>query len=249
MADNLSKICCWVKTSHTMYKDCRGHTGAMMSLRKGATTSFSNKQKINTKSSTESELVSADQALSSILHTGYFIEAQGYFVKHNLPFQDNQSTMHLEVNGSLSSSKCTKHIKCCFFFICNKIANGNLKVLYCPTESMWADVLTKPKQGGPFHLDRSHLMHIPINYDDNAECLKTNPLLLLSDKHPLCPSQMSNQLPKTPIIHSRNVLAIKYPSPAKLVPGTPPMPITWKLTSLGSSLSWADRVRIPIATK
>ena len=79
--------------------------------------------------------------------------------------------------------------------------------------------------------------------------LMTNPLLLLLDKCLLCPNQMKDQLPKTPIIHSRSVLEIKYPSPTKLVPGTPPMPITWKLTSLGSSLSWADRVRIPIATE
>jgi hypothetical protein len=84
----------------------------MISIGKGATISFSNKQKINTKSSTESGLVGANQALSSILHTQHFIEAQGYSVKQNLLFQDNQSTMHLEVNGSLSSSKRTKHIKC-----------------------------------------------------------------------------------------------------------------------------------------
>jgi hypothetical protein len=60
-----------------------------MSLGKGAAISFSNKQKINTKSSTESELVSANQALSSTLHTQHFIEAQGYSVKQNLLFQDN----------------------------------------------------------------------------------------------------------------------------------------------------------------
>ncbi len=118
---------------------------------------FLQQAKFNTKSSKESELVGADQALSSILHTGYFIEAQGYSVKQNLLFQDNQSTMHLKNSGSLSSSKRTKHVKCCYFFS-NKIADGNLKVLYCPTEIMWADVLTKPKQGGPFRHDRSHLI-------------------------------------------------------------------------------------------
>ncbi len=123
-----------------------------MSLGKGAAISFSNKQKINTKSSTKSELVGADQALTLILHTRYFIEAQGYSVKQNLLFQVNQSTMHLEANRSLSSSKCTKHIKCWNFFICNKIANGDLKVLYCPTEFMWANVLTKPKEDDPFAL-------------------------------------------------------------------------------------------------
>ncbi len=49
---------------------------------------------------------------------------------------------------------------------------------------MWADVLTKPKQGGPFRLNRSHLMNIPINYDDNVERTKTHPLLLPQDERP-----------------------------------------------------------------
>jgi hypothetical protein len=60
-----------------------------MSLGKGATISFSNKLKVTTKSSKESELVGADQALSSILHTGYFIKAQRYSIEQNILFQDN----------------------------------------------------------------------------------------------------------------------------------------------------------------
>ncbi len=91
---------------------------------------------------------------------------------------------------------------------------------------MRADVLTKPKQGGPFRLDRSHLMNVPINYDDNAEHLKTPPLLLPSDEHPIIPKQIKDQSLKTLIFYSRSVLRITYPSPMKPVPGTPPLPIT-----------------------
>jgi hypothetical protein len=96
--DNLTTICWWVDMSHAVHDNCHGHTGVMMFLGKGAATSSSNKQKNNTESSTESKLVGANQALSSILHTQHFIEAQGYSVKQNLIFQDNQSTMHLEFN-------------------------------------------------------------------------------------------------------------------------------------------------------
>jgi hypothetical protein len=90
--------------------------------------------------------------------------------------------MRLEVNGSFSSSKCTKHIKGRYFFIRDKIKNGDLKVVYCPTKIMWANILTKPKQGSPFRLDRSILMNVPINYDDNVERRLTNPLLLPKDE-------------------------------------------------------------------
>jgi hypothetical protein len=68
-ADNLTTIRWWVDATHVVHDNCRGYTGAMMSLGKGAAISFSNKQKINIKSSTELELVGANQALSSILHT------------------------------------------------------------------------------------------------------------------------------------------------------------------------------------
>jgi hypothetical protein len=185
-ADNLITIRWWVDASHAVHDNCKGPTGAMMSLGKGAVTSFSNKPKINSKSSTEFELIGADQALSSILHTRYFIEAQGYLVEQNILFQDNQWTMRLEVNGSFSSSKRTKHIKCRYFFIRNKIKDGDLAAQYCPTEITWADVLTKPKQGGPFCLNRSHLMNIPINYNYDIERLKTHPLLLPSEE---CPNE------------------------------------------------------------
>ena len=77
----------------------------MMSLGKGATMSMSRGQKLNTKSSTESELVGIDDALPQILWGKYFIEAQGYTVEHNILLQDNKSTILLATNGKFSSSK------------------------------------------------------------------------------------------------------------------------------------------------
>jgi hypothetical protein len=248
--DNLTTIRWWVDASHAVHNDCRGHTGAMMSMGKGATISFSNKHKLNTKSSSKSELVSANQALSSILHTQYFIEAQGYSVEQNILFQDNHSTMQLEVNGSFSSSKCTKHIKSRYYFICDKIADDDLKVMYCPTEIMWADVLTKPKQGAPFCLDRSHLMNILINYDDNVERSKTHPLLLPKDERN---TQLNDRLPKAPLIHPGSVLRTEHSSPPSSPVSTCPktndlLPITWNRESHPKSITWADQVRMPLAT-
>ena len=41
--DNLGQIRWWVDTSHNVDVDCKGQTGAMMSLGQGATISFSRK--------------------------------------------------------------------------------------------------------------------------------------------------------------------------------------------------------------
>ena len=89
--DDLSNIMWWVETSDRTHEDCKGHTGVMMSLGGGAVISSSRKQKINTKSSTESELVALDDALTTILWILYFIEAQGYSIEQNIIFEDNLS--------------------------------------------------------------------------------------------------------------------------------------------------------------
>ena len=46
------------------------------------------------------------------------------------------------------------------------IKKGLMEVDYCPTEEMWADVLTKPLQGKAFREMRSKLMNMPVDYVD-----------------------------------------------------------------------------------
>jgi hypothetical protein len=64
---NLEVIKWWVDASYNVHEDCRGQTGLMMSLGKGAVMSFSRKQKLNVRSSAEGELVGIDEALLWIL--------------------------------------------------------------------------------------------------------------------------------------------------------------------------------------
>ena len=124
--DTMSVIKWPLDDSHHTHMDCRGHTGAMMTLGKGATISHSGKHKLNTKSSTESELIGADDMLVKVLWSLYFIHAQGYTVDHNIMYQYNMGTMRLEINGTLSSSKRTNHIKARYFFIKDKLDSGEV---------------------------------------------------------------------------------------------------------------------------
>ena len=43
---------------------------------------------------------------------------------------------------------------------------------------MWCDILNKPTQGASYRLDRSHLMNVPIEYDNDVERRLTHPALL-----------------------------------------------------------------------
>ena len=133
------------------------------------------------------------------------MEAQGHSIDHNVVFQDNQATMHLEMNGVLSSVKCTRHIHARYFFITDRIEAGDVEVEYCPTEEMWADVLNKPKQGKAFRVDRSYLMNVPEDYDDEAERLQTHPELLPKDE----PESVPTVQPEADCSRRRSVLGDK----------------------------------------
>lgn len=68
----------------------RSHTGGTMSLRKGSIYITSTKQKLNTKSSMESELVGVNDVMPMILCTKYFLDTQGYDTSASTINQDNQ---------------------------------------------------------------------------------------------------------------------------------------------------------------
>ncbi len=86
--------------------------------------------------------------------------------------------MRLVINGSLLSSSHTKHIMDRYYFIKDKVDEGEVDIKYCPTDQMWSDVLNKPKQGTPLKKDRWMLMNVPVEYDDEVEFQNTHPYLL-----------------------------------------------------------------------
>jgi hypothetical protein len=166
-AESLSIIGWYVDVSHQNHEDCRGHTGALRTFGRGATTSSSNKQKLNTKSTAETKNAGLHDKTSDILWTHNFLEAQGYTITANYVYQDNMSTLSLAENGYVSSSKRTKHIKAKYFFIRHYHCSGKIDLQYCPTEEMWADILTKPLQGSKFHLLWAFLMNnCPQDYSE-----------------------------------------------------------------------------------
>jgi len=134
----------WVDASFAVHHDMRSQTGAAISLGKGAVYSSSTCQKINTKSSTESELVGMNNALLQIIWTQYLLEAQGYDIKKNILYQDNKATILLQTSGKWSSMKCTRALNIRYFFIADQVEKGQLTVEYCPTGYMVADLFSKP---------------------------------------------------------------------------------------------------------
>ncbi len=173
-ADSLTLSRWWVDAAYAVHNNCQGHTGAGMSFGQGMALSYSWKQKINTKSSTEAELVGVDDLLGYILWARYFMIEQGYDMDPSLLYQDNMSAILLKTNGRVSSSKWTKHIRMKYFLIKDKLDQEKITIEHCPTEQMWTDINTKPKQGAVFWAFRGHVMGIPADYNGASFVTRCN---------------------------------------------------------------------------
>eukprot|EP00980_Cylindrotheca_fusiformis_P003597 scaffold800_cov138-Cylindrotheca_fusiformis.AAC.2 len=159
--DNLCVVKTWVDAAFATHDDMmRSHTGGIISMGKGALYASSRRQKINTKSSTEAELVGAADFLAQTLWTTNFLRAQGYEVSRSEYHQDNQSAMKMEKNGRQSAGQKSRHINIRYFFIKDRVASGEITLLYCPTGEMLGDFFSKPQQGGMFRRFRDVIMGV-----------------------------------------------------------------------------------------
>ena len=157
-ADNLRVVKWYVDAAFAVHADFKSHTGAVMTFGNGAVQNISRKQKLNTKSSTDAELVAADDAAVMILWTKLFLESQGYEVEKNILYQDNKSAILLETNGRKSAGKRSRALNVRYFFLTDQVEKGNLVIEYCPTDEMWGDYHSKPLQGEKFRRFRSDIM-------------------------------------------------------------------------------------------
>lgn len=92
----------------------------------------------------------------------------GYKLK-NYTMKDNES----EILDS-------KQIAIKYFWVTNRIKNGDIKVVYCPTEEMLADFMSKPVQGTLFKNLRAvlmgwtHMNKLFQRYNKLVECIRNN---------------------------------------------------------------------------
>ena len=135
----------------------KSHSGCVITLGEaGPVFVKSAKQKIVTKSSTESELVCLSDNASQALHLRNFVIAQGYEVGPAILYQDNMSTMALMKRGRPGSER-SRHINIRHFWLAERVEGGEAIVEHLSTKDMWANALTKPTQGAQFVKERAGL--------------------------------------------------------------------------------------------
>ena len=80
-------------------------------------------------------------------------------------FQDNRSSILLEKHGKASSSKRTKHINIRYLLITDRVAQGNMSLVWCPTGDMIGDFMTKSLQGALLREFRYQIMGVILDQD------------------------------------------------------------------------------------
>ena len=106
-------------------------------------------QKLNSKSSTEAEIIAVSDGMNIPLWLADFIRLQGYDPQPVRLEQDNQSCMTLLTKGR-STAETTRFIEIRKFWISDYIKNGAVNIVYVPTAEMTSDYFTKPLQGALF---------------------------------------------------------------------------------------------------
>ena len=95
-----------------------------------------------------------------MVKTKKFFESQGHNVTLNVIYQDNTSTIKLQVNGKASSGKRTRHYDIKLFYVTDLVERGEVQVEYCPTDKMIADYMTKPLTGVKFWAFRKWILNL-----------------------------------------------------------------------------------------
>lgn len=156
-ADSLLEMLVMIDSSHAVHNNMRGHTGGITTFGTGVIDQKSSMQRMNTRSSTETEHVGTSEYLPKPIFIELFMNAQGYKPKLTLA-KDNESEIRMLTNGKASCSSNSKHVAIKFFWSTDRIKNGNIKVKYCPTDKMIADFMSKPLQGSLFKRFRNVIM-------------------------------------------------------------------------------------------
>jgi hypothetical protein len=93
-------------------------------------------------------LVALSDEAGLLFHIEDFIVSQGYTCDI-IAGQDNQSTIAMLTTVKKDSMR-TRHINVRYYWLRERIKDGELTLVHVPTGEMLADILTKPMQGQMF---------------------------------------------------------------------------------------------------
>ena len=148
-----------VDASYASHHDRKSHYGFSihMNSSSGSCITVSKKSKIIALSSTEAEYIGMFEASKVILWMRQLYAELGYPLHSpTILYEDNKSAIHIVQHGNDKGR--TKHMDVRYHLIRDLVKNNTIHVDYMPTESMTADILTKPLDSNLFHTHQASLL-------------------------------------------------------------------------------------------
>jgi hypothetical protein len=148
-----------VDASYASHDDRKSQYGFSihMNSSSGSCITVSKKGKLIALSSTEAEYIGMFEASKVILWLRQLLEELGYSLTGPTTlYEDNKSAIHIVQNGNDKGR--TKHMDVRYHLIRDLVKNKTINVTYMPTESMTADILTKPLDSKLFLTHQASLL-------------------------------------------------------------------------------------------
>ena len=147
----------YIDAAYATNTDFKSQSGLVMLFGRGSFVCRSHKQHINTKSSTESELVALSDMASTALGVIYFLQECGVTFNSVTIYQDNKSTMKMLHKG-YPDGKYSRHINIRSYWLKDLVQRKELQIIYISTNDMVADIMTKATPGRIFRRFRNLIL-------------------------------------------------------------------------------------------
>ena len=171
---------CYVDAAFNCHPDARGHTGYCIypdtlcnGARSAPVVARSIKQKSVADSSTEAELIALHEAMQHLNWVIDVYEDMGYNLAPVTVYQDNKAAITLSSSEPVNFRGRSKYINRKYFSVHEHVASGRIQLVYCGTDDMVADFLTKSLMGAKFRKFRIALMGF-ADYSYSSKVLSTD---------------------------------------------------------------------------
>ena len=147
--DDLHVIKWYVDSDFSTHVDFKSHTGGIMTYGRRLLILWSIKNKLNTRSIRNSELVGAENMSIMILWRKYLWKQKGSTSIRIFSIKTTRVKYYWK-EIEMSSIKRTISINIIYLFMMDNTEKWNIEVDYCPTEELISDFMRKPLQGKRF---------------------------------------------------------------------------------------------------
>ena len=145
--------------SYNLTTDARSHYGYIVTLGNSLIASKGGRIKTVVRSSTEAEISAVNELISDILWCRDILEDLGYPQQKIKMYEDNKSCITMLQQEPRNFHTKSRHVRVKWAFFREEYEKKTVKLLYCPTDKMIADLLTKPLGGKAHTLHSDRIFH------------------------------------------------------------------------------------------